>query len=134
MARFILRRVGLTLITLVLVSVIVFTAAQVIPGDVGRTILGPYANNAQVAALDHKLGYDQSLPQQYWNWVTDFVRGDWGTSPVQNREVRPMVLDAFKNSLYLAAFALVLIIPISIALGVVAALNYGRPLDRIISI
>ena len=134
MARFILRRIGLTLVTLVIVSMTVFAAAEVLPGDVARTILGPYATKAQVDALDHQLGVDQPLPVRYWNWATDFVQGDWGTSPVQNTEVRPYVLGRFKNSLILAAFALVLIVPLSIGLGVVAALNYGRALDRIITI
>ena len=134
MARFILRRIGLTLVTLVIVSMTVFAAAEVLPGDVARTILGPYATKAQVDALDHQLGADQPLPVRYWNWATDFVQGDWGTSPVQNTEVRPYVLGRFKNSLILAAFALVLIVPLSIGLGVVAALNYGRSLDRIITI
>jgi len=133
-ARFILRRVGLTLVTLVIVSMTVFAAAEVLPGDVARTILGPYASKAQVDALDHQLGVDQPLPVRYWNWATDFVQGDWGTSPVQNTEVRPYVLGRFKNSLILAGFALVLIVPLSIGLGIVAALNYGRSLDRIITI
>ncbi len=111
MGRFILRRIGLTLVTLVIVSMTVFAAAEVLPGDVARTILGPYATKAQVDALDHQLGVDQPLPVRYWNWATDFVQGDWGTSPVQNTEVRPYVLGRFKNSLILAAFALVLIVP-----------------------
>ena len=84
MGRFILRRIGLTLVTLVIVSMTVFAAAEVLPGDVARTILGPYATKAQVDALDHQLGVDQPLPVRYWNWATDFVQGDWGTSPVQN--------------------------------------------------
>ena len=134
MARFILRRVGLTFVTLVIVSMTVFAAAELLPGDVARTILGPYATKAQVDALDHQLGVDQPLPVRYWNWATDFLQGDWGTSPVQNTEVRPYVLGRFKNSLILAAFALVLIVPFSIGLGVVAALNYGRTLDRVITI
>ena len=125
MARFFLRRLGLTLITLVLVSIIVFGAAQIIPGDVGRTILGPYASNEQVAALDHKLGYDQSLPKQYWTWITNFVQGDWGTSPTLNRPVRPLVLTAFKNSLYLAVYAFFLIVPLSILLGVSTLIPIG---------
>jgi peptide/nickel transport system permease protein len=132
--RFILRRIGLTLVTLVIVSMTVFAAAELLPGDVGRTILGPYATKAQVDELNHELGADRPLPVRYWTWATDFVRGDWGTSPVQNTEVRPYVLGRFKNSLILAAFALVLIVPLSIALGVVAALNYGKALDRIITI
>lgn len=134
MGRFILRRIGLTLVTLVIVSMTVFAAAQLLPGDLGRTILGPYATKAQVDALNHELGADQPLPVRYWNWASDFVRGDWGTSPVQNVEVRPYVLGRFKNSLILAAFAFVLIVPLSITFGVVAALNYGKALDRCITI
>jgi peptide/nickel transport system permease protein len=132
--RFILRRIGLTLVTLVIVSMTVFAAAQLLPGDLGRTILGPYATKAQVDALNHQLGADKPLPVRYWNWAGDFVRGDWGTSPVQNVEVRPYVLGRFKNSLILAAFAFVLIVPLSITFGVVAALNYGKALDRFITI
>ena len=134
MGRFILRRIGLTLVTLVIVSMTVFAAAQLLPGDLGRTILGPYATKAQVDALNHELGADQPLPVRYWNWASDFARGDWGTSPVQNVEVRPYVLGRFKNSLILAAFAFVLIVPLSITFGVVAALNYGKALDRFITI
>ena len=134
MGRFILRRIGLTLVTLVIVSMTVFAAAQLLPGDLGRTILGPYATKAQVDALNHQLGADKPLPVRYWNWASDFVRGDWGTSPVQNVEVRPYVLGRFKNSLILAAFAFVLIVPLSITFGVVAALNYGKALDRFITI
>ena len=134
MGRFILRRIGLTLVTLVIVSMTVFAAAQLLPGDLGRTILGPYATKAQVDALNHQLGADQPLPVRYWNWAGDFVRGDWGMSPVQNVEVRPYVLGRFKNSLILAAFAFVLIVPLSITFGVVAALNYGKALDRFITI
>jgi peptide/nickel transport system permease protein len=132
--RFIARRIGLTLVTLVLVSVVVFAAAQVLPGDVGRTILGPYASQAQVTALDHTLGTDRPLPIRYADWASSFARGDWGISPVQNTAVRPLVLDRFKNSVFLGVFALVLIVPFSIAMGVVAALHHGRALDRIISI
>ncbi len=61
MLRFVVRRAGLALVTLVLVSLILFAIAQVLPGDVGRTILGPYATNAQVAALDRQLGVDRPL-------------------------------------------------------------------------
>ncbi len=134
MARTLALRIGQALITLWIVSILVFAAAQVIPGDVGRTILGPYATNGQVAQLDHKLGTDRPYVQQYWTWITDFARGDWGESAVQNQPVRPLVLTAFKNSLYLGLFALVLIIPISIGFGVLAALHYGKATDRIISV
>lgn len=134
MWRFLLKRLGLGLITLVLVSIIVFAVAQLFPGDVGRTILGPYASNAAVAREDHLLGADQPIPIHYWNWITGFVRGDWGKSYLFNTAVAPMVLDRLKNSLILAAFAFVIIIPISIGLGVLAGLYQGKLLDRFITI
>ncbi len=134
MGRYVLRRLGLTAITLVLVSFAVFAAAQVLPGDVGRTILGPYASQQQVDQLNHQLGADEPMAKRYVTWAGDFVRGDWGESPIQRVPVRPLVLDRLKNSLILGAFALVLIVPFSVALGVFAALNYGKALDRIISI
>jgi len=134
MTRYILKRLGLTVITLVIVSFVVFAASQLLPGDVGRTILGPYASQQQVDALDKSLGNDKPLPVRYWNWASDFVKGDWGVSPVQNVDVRPLVLGRLKNSLYLGAFAMVLIVPFSIFMGIVAALNYGKTADRAISI
>jgi|SRR3954447_13509900 peptide/nickel transport system permease protein len=134
MGRYVLKRLGLTAITLVLTSFAVFAAAEVLPGDVGRTILGPYASQQQVDQLDHQLGADEPLVKRYFTWAGNFVRGDWGTSPIQNVEVRPLVLERLKNSLILGGFALLLIVPFSVALGVFAALNYGKALDRIISI
>jgi peptide/nickel transport system permease protein len=134
MRRFIAKRLGLSLVTLFLVSVIVFAISDVLPGDVGRSILGRSATDEQVAALDHQLGYDQPLPERYWKLVSGYATGDWGTSPVLNVEVRPLVLRRFGNSLILAAFAFALIVPFSIFMGIVAALHNGRWADRTISI
>ncbi|MGH2847984.1 MAG: ABC transporter permease [Thermoleophilaceae bacterium] len=134
MGKFLLARLGLVLTTLLLVSIIVFAVAEVLPGDVGRTILGPYASNEQVARLNHELGVDRPLPVRYADWVGGFVTGDWGDSALLNTPVRPLVLDRLGNSLILGLFALILIVPISIALGVLAALHHGGALDRIISV
>jgi len=134
MGRYVLRRLGLTAITLVLTSFAVFAAAEVLPGDVGRTILGPYASQQQVNQLNHQLGTDEPLVKRYFTWAGNFVRGDWGESPIRHVDVRPLVLDRLKNSLILGGFALILVVPFSVLLGVLAALNYGKALDRIISI
>jgi peptide/nickel transport system permease protein len=134
MRRFLLVRLGLALVTLVLVSMIVFAVAEVLPGDVGRTILGPYASNEQVERLNHELGNDRPLPVRYGDWVSGFITGDWGESALLNRAVRPLVLDRLSNSLVLGLFALVLIVPFSIGFGVLAALNHGKALDRVISV
>jgi peptide/nickel transport system permease protein len=132
--RFLLVRLGLVLVTLVLVSMIVFAVAEVLPGDVGRTILGPYASNEQVERLNHELGNDRPLPVRYGDWVSGFITGDWGESALLNRPVRPLVLDRLANSLVLGLFALVLIVPFSIGFGVLAALHHGKALDRVISV
>jgi peptide/nickel transport system permease protein len=134
MRRFLLKRLGLTLITLVLISFAVFLVAQILPGDVGRAMLGPYASNAQVTRFDHQLGVDRPIPVQYWNWITSFIQGNWGQSYLLSTPVRPLVFQRLLNSLALGAFALLLILPVSIGLGVVAALDYGKFGDRLISI
>jgi peptide/nickel transport system permease protein len=124
----------LALITLVLVSLAVFGVAEVLPGDVGRTILGPYASNEQVERLNHELGNDRPLLVRYGEWIGGFVTGDWGESQLLNTPVRPLVSERLKNSLILGGFALLLIVPLSIGLGVLAALHYGKFLDRLISV
>lgn len=134
MLRYLAKRLGLVVITLVMVSMMVFAVAQVLPGDVGRTILGPYASVQAVATLDHHLGLDRPLYIRYLTWVAEFVHGDWGKSYLLDMPAKTVVLNRFGNSLILAGFALVLIIPTSIVLGVIAAINEGRWLDRAISI
>lgn len=128
------KRIWLSLVTLFLVSVLVFVVARVMPGDVGRSILGPYASAAQVAALDHKLGLDRPVLEQYGSYIWGFLRGDWGTSPVLAVPVRPYVMGHLVNSLYLAGLALVEIIPLSIGLGVIAGWFRDRWPDRLISV
>jgi peptide/nickel transport system permease protein len=134
MAIFILKRIGLALITLWILSVIVFLAGQVLPGDPGRFVLGPLAAPSAVHALDHTFGTDRSVPTQYWSWISHFVRGDMGTSYTYQAAVAPLVIKALGNSLKLAAFVFVIVVPLGIAGGVWAALAAGKPRDRIISV
>ena len=131
--RLILRRLGLALLTLLLVSMLVFATAELLPGDLGRTILGPYANEEQVAALNESLGADDPAPVRYADWLARFAQGDWGTSAALRQPVRPLVLDRLGNSIVLALYALVLAVPFAVALGMVAARHRGRPLDATVS-
>jgi peptide/nickel transport system permease protein len=133
MVRFVSKRVGLALITLWILSVIVFLAAQVLPGDPGRSILGPLAAPSAVRALDHQLGVDKPVLDQYWIWISHFVQGNPGRSYQYQAAIGPMLTGALGRSLKLAALAFVLVVPLGILGGVAAALNVGRPLDRIIS-
>ena len=134
MARFLLRRLGLVVPALWLVSALIFALAEIVPGDVARTVLGPYATPDQVASLRHQLGADRPLVVRYAAWLGGFVTGNWGDSLVLHRPVRPFVFARLGNSLQLALVALVLVIPVSLALGVLAGLHEDRPLDLVISL
>jgi peptide/nickel transport system permease protein len=134
MGRFLLKRLGLAAITLFLLSVIVFFGTQVLPGNVGRRILGPFADQAAVDALNERLGTDRSLLTQYWDWITGLFTGDLGTSLAQNVPVTELIGNALVNSLKLAAFAFVLVVPLAIFGGVLAALRRDRLTDRAITL
>jgi peptide/nickel transport system permease protein len=133
LTRLVVTRVGLALLTLLLVSMLVFATVQLLPGNLGRTVLGPYATDEQVAALNDRVGEDDSAPVRYANWLSDFVRGDWGTSAALRQPVRPLVLDRLANSLLLALYALALAVPVGVALGMLAARRRGRALDAAVS-
>jgi peptide/nickel transport system permease protein len=134
LAQYLLRRIGLALLTLVLLSLLIFFAGQVVPGDPGRAILGPFAAQSAVKALDKSLGVDRPLLTQYWSWVTGLAHGDLGTSYQFHAPVSSFLGPALVRSLKLAALVFVLVVPLSILGGVVAAMNRGRPVDRIISV
>lgn len=130
---FVVKRIGLALITLVLLSIIIFFAAQVLPGNPGRWILGPFSTQQAVNNLNHQLGVDRPLLVQYWSWVSGMVRGKMGTSYQFRAPVSTFLWPAVEHSLKLAAVAFVIVVPLSVTGGVVAALNRGRAVDRIIS-
>jgi peptide/nickel transport system permease protein len=114
--------------------VLIFSISEVLPGDVGRTILGPYAPVASVKALDHQLGFDRPLVTRYFSWLGNFLKGNWGDSLVLQQPVLGLIGSRLVNSLLLAAVALVIIVPLSIFLGVLAGLRQDGFLDRTISI
>ena len=134
MALYLLKRLGLALLTLVLLSLIIFFATQVVPGNPGRAILGPFAADSAVNALNHKLGVDRPLISQYWSWVSGIVHGDLGTSYQFTAPVSTFLWPALGRSLKLAAVAFVIVVPLAILGGVVAALYRGRAVDRGISV
>src|SRR5579872_941802 len=80
MARFLIKRFALAIVTLFLVSVIVFVVAQLLPGNIGRNVLGGFATQASVNAYNHALGVDKPLYVQYANWISRFVQGNLGSS------------------------------------------------------
>jgi peptide/nickel transport system permease protein len=128
--KFLLKRFALSLITLGILSLLVFLGGQLLPGDVGRAVLGPLADARAVAVFDHQVGVDRPLWVQYWDWITHFAAGEMGQSFTFRAPVAPFIGDALINSLKLAALAFVVVVPLGIAGGVFAALNAGRWSDR----
>ena len=134
MLRFLARRTALALVTLWVLSVIIFLASHALPGDVGKRILGPFADPRAVVTLDHSLGVDRPLLVQYLSWIGGFVHGDLGMSLSFHVPVSELLLRGLGNSAKLAAVAFVIVVPLSIFGGIVAALRRGRLLDRVITV
>jgi peptide/nickel transport system permease protein len=128
--RFLARRALLSLATLAILSIVVFLGGQLLPGDVGRAVLGPLADARAVAVFNHQVGVDRPLLVQYWDWISRFLAGDMGTSFTFRSPVAPFIGAALVNSLKLAGLAFVLVVPLGIAGGVWAALHVGRMGDR----
>ena len=134
MSRFILRRLGFLTLTVLLTSLLVFLVTQWLPGDVCRIILGREAGQAAIETCRLELGLTQPLPIQYLNWLGDFLTGDWGISFSTNLPIYPIVMDRLGNSLMLALIALLISVPLAIALGIVAGLNENKPIDSTINV
>jgi len=130
MARFILRRLILSLVTLWLLATIVFAIANVLPNNVGRTILGPFASQESVDALNERLGTNDPLLEQYARAMRNLVTLDFGESFASKQPVGPLLAAAIGRSLKLAALALLITIPISIAAGLFAARRRDTRWDR----
>ncbi len=135
MLRYITRRVLLLIVTLFITSAIIFALTQLVPGDVARLILGRDASPEALAQLREKFGLDKPVPEQYANWLMGFLKGDWGRSiSGANQEVRPLVTERLRNSMQLALMTMLISIPLSILLGVLAALRENSWLDSLISV
>src|ERR687897_3382254 len=117
MARYIGRRLLLALLTLWLLASIVFIIANVLPNDVGRTILGPFAPQESVDALNERLGTNRPLVERYVDSIVGVFTLDFGNSFVTNLPVLPTLADAIGRSAKLAGLALLITIPTAIAAG-----------------
>jgi peptide/nickel transport system permease protein len=134
MGRFLLKRIALAILTLILLSIIVFAAVQLLPGNVGRNVLGGFATPQAVAHFNREFGVDRPVVVQYWSWISKLAEGHLGVSFEYQVPVSSLLGGSLVNSLKLAALAFVLLVPISILGGVVAALFRDRFIDRLISL
>jgi len=134
MLKYLLRRIGFLLLTMLITSIVIFLITQWLPGDVAQILLGREVGEEALQNLREELGLNQNLPLQYVNWLTGFVVGDWGKSYSNDVLVRPIVEDRFRNSLMLAGVTLLFSIPLALILGIFSGIFKDTVLDHVISI
>lgn len=134
MIELILKRVALGILTLLLVSALIFAGTQLLPGDVASAILGQNATPQSLAALRQDLGLDLPAWQRYLTWLQGFATGDLGMSLANRQPVADLLWPRFGNTMALAAYAAIVSVPIAVLLGLAAAVRRGGAFDRGINI
>ena len=127
------QRFALGLLTLLVVSMIISAGVELLPGDLAEAILGQGATPETVAAFRKEVGLDVSAPVRYINWLGGILQGDFGTSLATKREISELIGVRFKNTLFLAALAAVISVPLAVTLGVLAALYRNSLYDRLVN-
>ena len=129
--RYILKKTGVLLITLLLVSLFAFLAFQIIPGDPTTKLLGTEYTPERAAALRQELGLDRSIPVRYWDWLTDFLTGDMGVSYSYAMPVKEVMRGKVAVTAALSLLSWLLVTAVSIPLGVALARYKGGRFDRL---
>lgn len=132
---YIIKKVFTLIITLFLVSILTFTAFQIIPGDSALSALGINATQQQIDAYREQMGLNQSVPARFIHWLSKTIRGDFGTSTQYNdMPVSQLIRDRLPVTVWLAVLSFLLIIIISLPLGILAAKHRNGILDRLITV
>ena len=126
----ILTRVALGIGLLFVVSLVIFWATELLPGDLATQLLGQSATPETVAALRAQLGLNDPAPLRYWNWLTGALTGDFGMSMGNGRPISDLIAARLGNTVFLALYAAALSVPISLILGILAALWRNSFFDR----
>ncbi|EZI31130.1 ABC transporter permease [Pantoea agglomerans] len=124
------RRIGAGILTLLIVSAVVFFITSLLPGDAAQMILGQNATPETVAALRQQLGLDQPLLMRYFHWLTGMVQGDFGTSFASHLPVSQLVAQRIPATFELAGITTLICVPLALIIGIIAAMNRGSRLDR----
>jgi peptide/nickel transport system permease protein len=131
MSKLVLRRLALGVLTLWLISLVVFGAVLALPGDAATAILGKEATPDRVAALRDQLNLNDSVFSQYFQWIGGVVTGSFGESAATQQPVSELLSDRVANTAFLVLVASLVAIPLSIALGVWMAMRRDRAVDHI---
>ena len=130
----VVRRLGLGLLTLLVISIIIFGAVSLLPGDPAQAVLGQGATEENLAAMRKQMGLDVPAPMRYLEWLSGAVIGDFGNSLITNEPVTGTIAPRFANTLFLACYAAVIAVPIAILLGVIVALFRESIFDRVANV
>lgn len=128
------RRMTSAAMTLLMVSIVIFSIASLLPGDAAQEALGQSATPEQVAALRHEMGLDQPAPLRYVHWLSGMVQGDAGQSLVAGMPVDQIIAERLPNTLMLAGMTAVLAVPLALIMGITAAIRRGTWVDRAINL
>ncbi|MGH2359313.1 MAG: ABC transporter permease [bacterium] len=133
----VLQRLGLGLVTLLVVSVVIFLAIEMLPGDFAKAILGQAATPETVAAFQKEIGLDQPPIQRYFAWIGGILQGDFGSSFSARGDYHRSVMDIIGprlwNTLFLAGTTAIIAVPLSLGLGILTALYRNSWFDRVIN-
>jgi len=134
MIRLITRRVGVMILTMLVVSIILFLALELNIDSVATKVLGPYSSDEQRQLWLEANGYNRPVFERYFSWAGSFIMGDFGESIRFRVPVADILWDRLGNTLILAAVTFGIMIPLSILLGVLSGMKEGSLMDRIISL
>jgi peptide/nickel transport system permease protein len=133
LTRLILRRLALGVLTLFLISLVVFAAVLALPGDAATAILGKEATPDRVAALRDQLHLNDSVITQYLDWIGGVLTGSFGESTSTQQPVSELLSDRVANTGFLVFVAAIVAVPLSIGIGVWTAMRRDRPVDHVLS-
>jgi peptide/nickel transport system permease protein len=128
------QRLVLGFLTLIVVSALIFAVTEWLPGDIATNILGQSATPENVAAIRAELGLDRPAPERYVEWLRGAVEGDLGTSLANKRPVAAVIGPRLWNTLFLAAYAAIIAVPLSVFLGILAAIYRNSIYDKAVNV
>jgi peptide/nickel transport system permease protein len=134
MFRTIAIRIVLGLLTLFAVSVLIFVSTEILPGDVASAVLGQGATPETLAVFRAELGLDRPAYIRYFEWFFKAIQGDFGVAMTNKRVIIETLEPRFLNTMFLAGYAALIAVPLSVGLGIVAAINEGKPVDKVANV
>ena len=129
----VVKRLALGLVTIIVISVLIFVGVEALPGDLAEAILGQEATPETVAAFRKELKLDMPPHVRYFAWLGGFMKGDLGNSLANGRPIADLIGWRFANTMFLASVAAVIAVPVAVILGILAALYRNTLFDKTIS-